>query len=46
MYNIIPYKSKVMHAEDEILNFSSIRQKTNAYSSNETTVEMTPVWLF
>ena len=36
MYNIIPYKSKVMHAEDDnILTFSPTRHKINAYPRKE-----------
>ena len=35
MYNIIPYKLKVMHAEENMLNLSPIRQKINAYPSKE-----------
>ena len=31
MYIMIPYKSKVLHEEDDILNFSSIRHKIFAY---------------
>ena len=33
MYNMIPYRSKVIHAEYHILNFSPIRHKINAYPS-------------
>ena len=46
MYNIIPYKSKVIHVKEYILNFSSIRQKINSYPRKEKTVVMTPIWLF
>ena len=35
MYNIIPYKSNVVHDEDDILNFSPIRQKINYYPRKE-----------
>ena len=28
---MVPYKSKLMHVEDDILNFSSIRQNRNYY---------------
>ena len=33
MYNMIPYKSKVVHSEDNILNLSPIIQKINSYPS-------------
>ena len=35
MYNIIPYKLKVMHAEENMLNLSPIRQKMNFYPRKE-----------
>ena len=35
MYNMIPYKSKVMYAEDDIQNFSPIRHNINAYPRKE-----------
>ena len=33
MYNMITYKSKVVHAEEDILNLSPIRQEINFYPS-------------
>ena len=35
MYNIIPYKSKVINVESYILNFSPIIQNRNAYPRKE-----------
>ena len=35
VYNVIPYKSKVVYAEEDILNFTPIRQKINSYPSKE-----------
>ena len=32
---MIPYKSKLMHAEDNIINFSPIRYKINFYPRKE-----------
>ena len=32
---MIPYKSKVGHTEEDILNVSSIRQKINVYTRKE-----------
>ena len=31
MYNIISYKQRVIHVEDDIINFSPIKQNRNAY---------------
>ena len=30
-YNMVDYKSKFMHVEDDTLNFFSIRHNINAY---------------
>ena len=35
MYNMISYKSKAMHVEDDIINLSPIRQKINPYPRKE-----------
>ena len=35
MYNMIPYKSKVIHFENGILNISTIRKRRNDYPRKE-----------
>ena len=35
MYNMIPYKSNVVHAEYDILNLSTFKQKINYYPRKE-----------
>ena len=35
MYNMIPHKSKVVHAEEDILNFSPIRHQIDSYPIKE-----------
>ena len=46
MYNMIPYKSKVIHVKDDIINFSAVKQNINYYPKKKTTVVMTSVWFF
>ena len=36
MYNMIPYKSKVIHVDDGILKVSSIIKNINVYPRKET----------
>ena len=31
MYNVVPYKSKLIHVEDDIINLSPIKQNINNY---------------
>ena len=46
IHNMITYKSKVVHNEEDIINLSPIRQNRNYYPRKEKTVVMTTVWLF
>ena len=35
MYDMVPYKLMVIHVEDDIINFSLIRQNSNSYPKEE-----------
>ena len=43
---MIPYKSKVIHVEDGILNVYHITENRNFYLRKEKNVMMNPVWFF
>ena len=46
IYIMIPYKSKVMHVEGDIVNFPLPYIIEITIPGNKTTVVMTTVWLF
>ena len=35
MYKMIPYESNFVHAEEDVINFSLVRQKINSYPRKE-----------